>query len=105
MKTFLLFIGMLLSIHCISQAIQQPISQSQEPINRKSIKACLAFAGGNIMAGAIISTIKTYRTEPGVFADQRKIDRYTQNQKDLSRTSAMFYGFGGLSLVCICFNF
>lgn len=96
---------MLLSITCLAQTIERIGQPAQDPVNRKSIKACIAFAGGNLMAGALISTIKTYRTEPGVFADQKKIDKYNQNQKDLSRTAAMFYGFGGLSLVCICFNF
>lgn len=77
---------------------------SQINFNKKQIKVCLTVSGCSIAAGSIISVIRTYKEQPKL-DNTKATEKYNQNQKDLQRLSSMFYGIGGVSLVCICFNF
>lgn len=75
----------LISTLCFSQ------EKPKEQPNLKNIKVCLLSAGAFTIAGAVTTVVKTYKPE--------------SKQADLSRTASMFYGFAGLSLVTIVFNF
>lgn len=89
----LLTILLLASLTCNSQELK-----------KKNVKLCIGLAGANLMAGALVSTIKTYRVEPN-YSNPKAVEKYNQNQKDLTRISSMFYGFAGISVISICFNF
>lgn len=81
----LILILCLISTVCFSQ--EKP---KQQP-NFKNIKIGLLSAGAFTVAGAVTTVIKTYQP--------------ASKQKDFARVSSMFYGFAGVSLVTIVFNF
>lgn len=77
----------------------------------KRTKMPLVISGVSLITGSIVNVIRTYKDAPDVknYSDVnmfvKATDKYNQNQKDLHRISSMFYGFSGVALIAICFNF
>ena len=109
MKKILLFLILGLSLNLKAQTTE--LNKKIGPFNLKNIKIGLAGAGGCIATGALIDVIRTYKEAPIVSNYttsqdfSKAADKYSQNQKDLKRVSSMFYGFSGIALISICFNF
>lgn len=94
----LVLIFCLLSSLCFAQERQKSTPKL------KNIKLGIACGGAFIIAGSIVNVVRTYQKEPTPYNGLTQ-EMYNQKQKDYSRVSSMLYGFAGLSLISICFNF